>query len=204
MIHPDTKVDSVSKTVGLGIFATKPLRKGTIVWARDPLDVVIPLWQWASLPPIMQEKMGNYLYSAPGGYAMNWDHSRYMNHSCEPNCLGAVNFHIAVHDIAPGEELSDDYCCYTHKPFPSFDCSCGRVSCRSRIHPSDILRLGPEYDLLITEAARCADRVPQPLCSLLSDEGKSEIQKLRSNRACLYSQASHEGSSLFPSEERNT
>lgn len=38
MIHPDTKLNFVSKSIGYGVFATKFISKGTITWVLDELD----------------------------------------------------------------------------------------------------------------------------------------------------------------------
>ena len=65
--------------------------------------------------------------------------SRFINHSCDPNCASAVEDHRiyidAIRDIAPGEELTFDYQLITqerHTPAVKrrFPCHCGAASCR--------------------------------------------------------------------------
>jgi hypothetical protein len=204
MIHPDTKIASVNKIVGFGIFATKHIPKGTIVWVGDPLDLHISWERWQSLPPTVQQGMQKYIYPDGNGYVVNWDHARYMNHSCEPNCLGARNFYIAVRDIPPGAELSDDYSCYYHEAFQPFDCACQRPSCRSRIFPSDIRRLGAKYDSLIAESLRHIGNVPQPLRPLLSEAGKQEIEASLSGKVAISLYSESPVCEELPSEEKNT
>ena len=71
------------------------------------------------------------------------DFSRFMNHSCEPNCeaelvegKGPVRIYIlALRDIEPGEELVYNYGLtlderYTPKLKKQFACRCGSASCR--------------------------------------------------------------------------
>lgn len=57
--------------------------------------------------------------------------------------LGSVppafyDFELAVHDIQPGEELTDDY--GTLNIEESFDCYCMQAGCRGTIFPDDLLR----------------------------------------------------------------
>jgi SET domain-containing protein len=71
------------------------------------------------------------------------DFSRFMNHSCEPNCEaelvegknGLRVFILALRDIAPGEELVYNYGLslderYTPTLKKQFACHCGSVACR--------------------------------------------------------------------------
>ena len=38
MIHPDTELRHVNEKIGYGVFATKPIHKGTISWVCGNLD----------------------------------------------------------------------------------------------------------------------------------------------------------------------
>ncbi|WP_223635424.1 SET domain-containing protein [Corallococcus sp. EGB] len=68
--------------------------------------------------------------------------SRYINHSCEPNCQSLIDkghIHIyALRTIEPGEELTYDYA-YERTPEMDEDaealyvCRCGKPSCRGTI-----------------------------------------------------------------------
>lgn len=40
-MHPDTEIRHLSEEVGVGVFATKLIPKGTIVWIKDELDIVL-------------------------------------------------------------------------------------------------------------------------------------------------------------------
>ncbi len=68
--------------------------------------------------------------------------SRFINHSCEPNCVVAIE-HERVHlhaarDIAAGEELTFDYAYDWEAHYPpqmveSHRCACGARRCRRTI-----------------------------------------------------------------------
>jgi hypothetical protein len=38
MLHPDTELRFVNRTIGYGVFATRMIPRGTITWVRDRLD----------------------------------------------------------------------------------------------------------------------------------------------------------------------
>ena len=50
-----------------------------------------------------------------------------------PNSL----YEVAVRDILPGEELTDDYAALFLQPHESFDCHCRAEFCRQRVSPAD-------------------------------------------------------------------
>lgn len=65
--------------------------------------------------------------------------SRFINHSCDPNCASAIEdqriYIDSIRDIAPGEELTFDYQLITqdrHTPAVKrrFPCHCGTAKCR--------------------------------------------------------------------------
>lgn len=68
--------------------------------------------------------------------------SKFINHSCAPNCEAVVEdkrvFIDSARDIAPGEELSYDYA-YDREPDASpgaeqlYPCNCGAPKCRGTI-----------------------------------------------------------------------
>lgn len=41
MIHPNTELKMVSPEMGIGVFATKFIPKGTITWVQDELDIIL-------------------------------------------------------------------------------------------------------------------------------------------------------------------
>src|SRR5262245_24036806 len=126
MIHPDTELRFVDDVVGYGVFATRLIPRGTITWAPDELDQVFTPARRAALSDEARARLERFTYvDLDGNHVLCWDHARYMNHSCEPNCLAAgYDFEIALRDIQPGEELRDDYGSLNVET--DFECRCGR------------------------------------------------------------------------------
>src|SRR5262245_12741127 len=111
MIHPHTELRFINPELGFGVFATQFIPRGTVTWVRDHLDQVIPAERLATLPPPYRALLDRYTFrGAAGQHILCWDIGRFMNHSCEPSCLGpSADFEIAVRDVYPGEELTGDY-----------------------------------------------------------------------------------------------
>lgn len=98
---------------GLGVFAESFIPKGTLAWRFMPgFDVIVTEEQLAQLPSQNRADLEVYLYESPffpGGYVLNGDHSRYLNHSDNPNMDNSgVDAYTKV-DIYPGEEITCDY-----------------------------------------------------------------------------------------------
>jgi SET domain-containing protein len=100
-----------SKT-GLGLFATKPIKKGTriIRYFGPILDSRIP----------EQDEIENkYLFELNGRWTIDGsvrkNVARYINHSCRPNAESDVRprerkvYIRAIKNIEPGEEINYDY-----------------------------------------------------------------------------------------------
>jgi len=169
MVHPDTELRFVHDTIGWGVFATRPIPRGTIIWALDALDQKFTPGQVAALPPYAQAMIEKYSYiDARGRHILCWDHARYFNHSCAANCLSlGYDFELAVRDIAAGEELTDDY--GTLNPLSPFSCLCGAHGCRTQVKPDDFTRLGDHWNILARESFFLIPTVAQPLWPVVSD-----------------------------------
>ena len=50
MVHPHTEIRFVNDIIGWGVFASRFIPKGTIIWALDPLDQRFTPEQVATLP----------------------------------------------------------------------------------------------------------------------------------------------------------
>jgi len=64
------------------------------------------------LPPLGRELLNHYGYLSeffPGGYVLNCDNARFINHSDDPNTDNTTEFSYALRDIQPGEEITCDY-----------------------------------------------------------------------------------------------
>ena len=111
MIHPHTELRFINPELGFGVFATNLIPRGTLTWVRDDLDQVIEPERLAGLPPVYRDLLDKYTFRDEiGRHILCWDLGRFMNHSCAPSCLGPNSlYEVAVRDILPGEELTDDY-----------------------------------------------------------------------------------------------
>lgn len=127
---------------GKGVFALKPIAAGVklfeytgevITWAealrRHPHDPSQPDHTF-----YFHIDDQHVIDGAHGGNA-----SRYINHSCDPNCeadeVGGRVFIRSLRPIAPGEELCFDYGLvldgrHTAKVKKQFACWCGAPRCR--------------------------------------------------------------------------
>src|SRR5437762_3182880 len=111
MVHPNTELRYINDTMGWGVFATRLISKGTIIWVRDDLDQAFAPEEVKRMEPIYQKILEDYSFvDSQGMIVLCWDHSRFFNHSCVANCLSAAyEFELAIRDINAGEELTDDY-----------------------------------------------------------------------------------------------
>ncbi|MCB9679389.1 MAG: SET domain-containing protein-lysine N-methyltransferase [Alphaproteobacteria bacterium] len=182
MIHPHTRLAHIGEPIGFGVVATRPIPKGTIVWVRDPLDQRIPRDQARSLGPLFRDALRHYTFweVERGDLILCWDHARYVNHSCEANCLGGgFEFEIAVRDIEPGEELTDDYATFGYAS--ELPCQCGAPTCRGLVKRSDAMEMGPVWDARLIAAMARLSAVEQPLWPLVEDKARVD-QALRDPR----------------------
>ena len=169
MLHPDAELRFINDVVGYGVFATRPIPKGSITWARDDFDQAFHPSDIPAMKPLHRQLLARYAYIDRHGDAiLSWDHARYVNHSCEANCMSpGLEIEIAVRDIMPDEELTDDYasCNVEH----AFTCYCGSPTCRGRVTYNDLSKYAAEWDDVIADAFRSARRVKQPVAGLYRD-----------------------------------
>ena len=108
---------SLSKVDGIGLFASEPIRKDTVIWRFNPIiDLLLTDEQMDSLSEASQELIRKYSYRHRYSrlYLLCADDMRFMNHSSQPNCLDVLypvepDITIALKDIDAGEELTCDY-----------------------------------------------------------------------------------------------
>lgn len=175
MMHPDTELRFVSEEVGLGVFATKFIPKGTIVWVLDDLDMVLEEDYVNNLDEIRREVVYKYSYQENDGrYVLCWDHARYINHSFHPNCIDtAYEFELAARDIYPNEQLTCDYGIMGEDE--DFICVPEEGTSRTSVNADDYLNYYQEWDDLAREAFKNFNNVEQPLKHLI---GKQFIDKV--------------------------
>lgn len=189
MLHPSTELRFINSLIGYGVFALRPIPKGTITWARDELDQTFSPARLARFSAFHRALLDRYSFvDKHGDYVLCWDHARYINHSCEAACLSpGYGFEIAVRDIAAGEELTDDYGSLNLDG--PFTCHCGLPTCRKEILPDDLLKHGDRWDASIAAAFPLLPRVEQPLWDLVPEKdeiaqvlaGKTPIASCRAN-----------------------
>ena len=174
MIHPHTELRFISEAMGYGVFATRFIPEGTITWARDDFDQTFTAADVAQLRPEYRRILEKYSYvDAKGMIVLCWDHSRFFNHSCAANCLSAgYDFELAVRDIQPGEELTDDY--GTLNLREEFPCACQAGRCRKVILPDDMERLAEEWDGIVRRIFPLIPTVDQPLWMFLKEKAEVE------------------------------
>jgi hypothetical protein len=168
MIHPDTELRFINDKIGHGIVATKFIPKGTITWVLDKLDRVFTPEQIRNMDKMYQDVMEKYTYRNPeGNYVFCWDNARFVNHSANSNCITtAYDFEIAIRDIQPGEELTDDYG-YLNVDEP-FEVLPEPGSNRNVVYPDDLLKFYPVWDQKLLESFPNLLKVNQPLFHILN------------------------------------
>jgi len=175
MIHPDTELRFISPEIGFGVVATKLIPKGTITWVFDALDQVIPPTKLAQMHPLERAFVDRYSYrDHHGDFVLCADNARFVNHSFHSSCMStAYNCELAIRDIHPGEELTDDYG-YLN-PAEPFDCVPEPGSSRTRVMPDDLLNFHEEWDAQLREAFADFNAVAQPLLPVLAPHDQARM-----------------------------
>jgi hypothetical protein len=180
MIHPDTELKFINEKIGHGVVATKFIPKGTITWVLDKLDRIFTPEQIKNMERLYQDVMDKYTYRNPeGNYIFCWDNARFINHSANANCITtAYEFEIAIRDIQPGEELTDDYG-YLNLDEP-FEVLPEPGSNRNVIYPDDLLRYYPIWDEKLLSAFPKLLHVDQPLFHILDKSAQEKAKRIAS------------------------
>lgn len=152
MIHPSTELRFVSPEIGYGVFAKEFIPKGTIVYVKDSLEIEVTPKKYEKLDEYARSVVDKYSYRDERGYRIvSWDFAKYVNHSCNRNTVSTgYGFEIAVRDILPNEEVTDEYGIFNLEQ--NFECGCGAENCRHHISPSDFDVLFGKWDKEIKDA----------------------------------------------------
>ena len=182
MIHPDTELRFINEKIGYGIVALKRIPQGTITWALDKLDRTFTPQQVTAMDELYQQVLDKYTYrNAQGNFILCWDNARFVNHSSDSNCLTtAYEFEIAIRDIEPGEELTDDYG-YLNLEEP-FEVVPEPGSNRNIIYPDDLLRYYPQWDAALLKAFPKIADVHQPLLHLLDKALEEKVKNIATGK----------------------
>jgi hypothetical protein len=179
LLHPDVELRLRSAEIGHGLFATRLIPRGTITWVLCDLEQVFDPAAVERLGPTYRPYLDRYAYATPrGDRVLCCDLGRFMNHSCEPSTLTlpGTELEIAIRDILPGEEVTDDY--GTLLLEEDLLCLCGAPSCRGLIRPDDPARHGARWADVVGEALADLTSVPQPLAPYVREglEGRVALQ----------------------------
>ncbi|MCM4160524.1 SET domain-containing protein [Antarcticibacterium flavum] len=175
MMHPDTEVQFISEEIGYGVVAKKFIPRGTITWVQDELDQIYTPQQVEKMKDFSKQMIDKYTFrNNQGNFVLCWDISKYVNHSFKSNCFStAYDFEIAVRDIQPGEELTDDYgYLNVTDAFKAKD----EGTSRTTVYPDDLLNYHEEWDRILQETIAFLPQVDQPLMSLVSNKIQQEIK----------------------------
>ncbi len=181
MIHPDTELRFISNEIGYGVVATKFIPAGTITWVLDKLDREFTPLELQQMEPIYQTILDTYTFrNNRGNYILCWDNGRYVNHSFNSNCLTtAYDFEIAVRDIQPGEQLTDDYG-YLNIPLPFRAADEGTR--RKIVYPNDLLKYYKVWDNKIKKVFGNITKQQQPLRPLLNGGLWNKIEAITAGK----------------------
>lgn len=194
MIHPDTELRFISDVIGYGVVAKKFIPKGTITWVQDDLDQIYTQADIARITPLMLGYLETYCFTNNKREKVScWDNAKYVNHSFNSSCMStAYDFEIAIRDIHPGEQLTDDYgYLNVSEPFKADD----EGTERKIVYPDDILHYHEPWDRSVQDNLYNIGQVNQPLRKFIPPKHWEEFsrvirgeEKLRSIRTCYFEQ----------------
>ncbi|QQS52179.1 MAG: SET domain-containing protein-lysine N-methyltransferase [Bacteroidota bacterium] len=181
MIHPSTELRHISDTIGYGVFATKLIPEGTLVYVRDCLEIAVSQSEYALHIPEMQSIIEKYSYiDEHGDRILSWDIGKFVNHNCNFNTISTgYGFEIAVRDIFPGEEITDEYGIFNLES--EMYCFCGSSHCRGVLKAPDFDRLYKEWDVTIKKSLSKVFCVEQPLMPFADQETVHELKEYLKN-----------------------
>ena len=181
MIHPHTELKYINEEIGHGVFATKPIPAGTIIWAQDKLDRVFSLADLEKMEPVYRSIVENYTFrNSSGQYIFCWDNGKYINHSFKSNCMSTpYEFEIAICDMQPGDQITDDYG-YLNiiEPFRAAD----EGTKRKTVYPDDLLKYYKTWDKKIKKIFPKIIKLDQPLKPIISKELWVKIESICEGR----------------------
>lgn len=182
MIHPDTELRKVNDTIGYGVFARKPIARGTILYVKDPLEIEVSPEQFSAMDPQFQTVVNWFSYIDERGYRIvSWDIAKYVNHNCDNNSISTgYGFEIATRNIEAGEEITDEYGIF-NLPEP-LCCNCQSPKCRGIISNSDWDVYARVWDRKAKDALKYFAGVQQPLIKYMDMEAYRNLMQYLNTR----------------------
>lgn len=177
MMHPNTQVRFINGAIGCGVFATGFIPKGTIVYVKDALELEVSAEQYALLTPVLQESVEKYSYIDERGYRiLSWDHAKYVNHCCNCNTMSTgYGFEIAIRDILPDEEITDEYGMFNLEE--EMPLSCAQPNCRQKVGKCDLDAYFADWDKKVQGALGLIHAVEQPLYPLIEGPTRADLER---------------------------
>ena len=177
MIHPHTRTAHVNDQIGQGVFATTFIPKGAMTYVIDPLDIILPPDDPRITDPLTRDTVETYSYIGPDGSRIfSWDNARFVNHSCNPNTISTgYGFEIALRDIMPGEQITDEYGLFNLAW--ELRCCCGAPGCRGIVHPDDADNLADQWDVQLKDALSTYLNVHQPLLPCMDLQTRRSVMR---------------------------
>lgn len=177
MIHPKTTLRFINEEVGYGLFATEFLPKGTITYVKDSLEIEISPKEFERHSKELQEVIERFSYIDQHGMrVISWDFGKYVNHCCQCNSISTgYGFEIAIRDIQPGEQITDEYGIFNLTE--PMELQCDKPGCRKIIRPEDFDNYYAAWDEKITAALPYLFEVEQALWPFLQETTMDELRQ---------------------------
>ena len=140
-LHPGVEVRR-SPVAGVGLFAKTAVPAGTVV-SRLGGRLVSSAELSRLLESADQDPERRYVNTITVDEGLHlvlpqWSLNGYGNHSCDPNLWWVDAYTlVARRDIAPGEEVTNDYATSTMSAEFAMECRCGSSLCRRWITGDD-------------------------------------------------------------------
>jgi hypothetical protein len=175
MMHPDTEIKYIDDTVGYGVFAKKMIPAGSITYVKDSLEIEISPTDFAKHSQVMQDTIEKYSYIDQNGYRIiSWDFAKYVNHCCNCNSMSTgYGFEIALRDIYPGEQITDEYGLFNVKQ--DIKLICDQPHCRKNLREDDLDTYYQDWDGKIKKALGKFNEVNQPLKPFIDPNTAEEL-----------------------------
>jgi hypothetical protein len=176
MIHPSTELRHISDVIGYGVFATELIPEGTITYIKDSLEIVISEKNFKNHNSQVQEIIEKYCYvDEKGDKILSWDFAKYVNHCCNFNTISTgYGFEIAVRDIYPGEEITDEYGIFNLDA--EMFLYCKEKNCRGILKPSDFDNNYEKWDKMILKSLPKFFELDQPLLPFMDPKTKKDLE----------------------------
>jgi hypothetical protein len=156
-----------SRIHGRGLFATREIPCGTVVWFPCRRCDRWSAAEIQGLPEARVQWLDEYGYRlSDGGILLPCSNAHLMNHSCKARVLDfGLDFGVAVRDIHAEEEVTCDFRTFTADPAWSLTCRCRASGCAGRLTPQGglNLHLQREWSRRVEEALVRLPRTPQPM-----------------------------------------